>query len=65
MGTALTASVSMALPVSTPPNSLAYAQGVATKGDMARVGVIVGIITAALVIGLSSPVLHFWGLYDK
>jgi sodium-dependent dicarboxylate transporter 2/3/5 len=65
MSIALTASVSMALPISTPPNSIAYSQGVATKSDMMRVGVVVGVVAAALIIGLSNPVLRFWGLYDK
>lgn len=65
MSIALTAAVSMALPISTPPNSIAYSQGVATKSDMMRVGVVVGVVAAALIIGLSNPVLRFWGLYDK
>jgi len=65
MSIALTASVSMALPVSTPPNSIAYSQGVVAKRDMARMGVVIGIVAAALVIGLGNPVLRFWGLLDQ
>ncbi len=61
---ALTASVSMALPVSTPPNSIAFSQGVLAKGDMARMGIVVGVVAAALVVGFVSPVLRFWGLHE-
>ncbi|TCI04645.1 SLC13/DASS family transporter [Corallincola luteus] len=38
---AMSASMGMVLPVSTPPNALAYASGKISNGDMAKVGVIV------------------------
>lgn len=53
---AFSASLGMILPVSTPPNSLAYSTGLIESKDMAKTGVIIGVIglllvyTAALVI---------------
>jgi len=43
---ALAASLSMALPVSTPPNAIAYARGEFTTRDMARVALVVGGLAA-------------------
>lgn len=48
IGLALSASLAMALPISTPPNALAYAKGFIKQKDMAVVGVIVGIVGIAL-----------------
>jgi solute carrier family 13 (sodium-dependent dicarboxylate transporter), member 2/3/5 len=62
MSIALTASISMALPVSTPPNAIAHAHEVTTKREMAQVGILVGFFGAVLVIALGKPVLRFWGL---
>ncbi len=50
---ALMASVAMVLPVSTPPNAIAYSSGLIKTKDMARVGVIIGIL--GLILGL--PIL--------
>lgn len=41
---AISASMGMALPISTPPNALAHGTGAVTSSQMARVGVIVGAI---------------------
>ena len=41
---AISASMGMALPISTPPNALAHGTGAVSSGNMARVGVIVGFI---------------------
>ncbi|MDR1340589.1 MAG: SLC13 family permease [Prevotellaceae bacterium] len=49
IGIAVSASLAMSLPVSTPPNALAHATGLVEQKDMIRVGLIVGI--AGLVIG--------------
>lgn len=48
VGLALSASFAMALPISTPPNALAYAKGFIQQKDMATVGIIVGVIAIAL-----------------
>jgi sodium-dependent dicarboxylate transporter 2/3/5 len=48
---ALAASMSMALPVSTPPNAMAYAQGEFTTRDMMRVSLLIsgaGVVVIAL-----------------
>lgn len=46
---ACSASLGMILPVSTPPNSLAYATGLVASKDMARVGLIIGVAGLSLV----------------
>ena len=43
LGVALSASLAMALPISTPPNALAYSTGNIKQKDMATVGIIVGL----------------------
>ena len=48
VGLALSASFAMALPISTPPNALAYAKGFIQQKDMAIVGIIVGVFSIAL-----------------
>ena len=46
---ALVASLSMALPVSTPPNAMAYARGGLTTGDFMRTAGFIGLVGAVLV----------------
>ncbi len=46
---AFSASLGMILPVSTPPNSLAYSTGLIESRDMAKAGVIVGVVGLAIV----------------
>lgn len=46
---AFSASLGMILPVSTPPNSLAYSTGLIESKDMAKMGVILGVIGLLLV----------------
>ncbi len=52
LGIALCASFAMALPISTPPNAIAYSTGLVQTSQMARMGIIVGIISMALGYGL-------------
>jgi sodium-dependent dicarboxylate transporter 2/3/5 len=47
---ALTASLSMALPVSTPPNAMTYARGGLSSGDFLRTAGFIGVMGAVLVI---------------
>lgn len=49
VGIAISASLAMALPISTPPNALAHATGAVQQKDMVKVGLIVGI--AGLILG--------------
>ena len=44
LGVAVCASMAMALPISTPPNALAYGTGLISQGVMARIGICVGIV---------------------
>lgn len=46
---AFSASLGMILPVSTPPNSLAYSTGLIESKDMAKTGLIIGLVGLAVV----------------
>ena len=48
IGVAIAASSAMVLPISTPPNALSYATNLVKQKDMAKIGLIVGIISIAL-----------------
>lgn len=48
IGVAIAASSAMVLPISTPPNAMAYATNLVEQKDMARMGLIVGIISMLL-----------------
>ena len=51
VGIAVAASAAMCLPISTPPNAIAYSTGLIEQKDMAKAGLTVGIIT--LILGFS------------
>ena len=51
IGIAVAASAAMCLPISTPPNAIAYSTGLVEQKDMAKTGILVGIIT--LILGFS------------
>lgn len=48
VGIAISASLAMCLPVSTPPNALAHSTGMITTRQMATVGIILGVVGFAL-----------------
>ena len=48
IGVAIAASSAMILPISTPPNSLAYATNLIQQKDMAKMGIIIGSISILL-----------------
>ena len=48
IGIAISASLAMCLPVSTPPNALAHSTGMITTKEMATVGIILGVVGFAL-----------------
>ena len=48
VGIAISASLAMCLPVSTPPNALAHSTGMITTKQMATVGIILGVVGFAL-----------------
>lgn len=55
IGIAVAASAAMTLPISTPPNAIAYSTGLIEQRDMSKAGLTVGIIT--LVLGFSLLIL--------
>lgn len=57
IGIAIAASSAMCLPISTPPNAIAYSTGLVKQNDMLKLGLICGIVS--LVLGYS--VLYFIG----
>jgi sodium-dependent dicarboxylate transporter 2/3/5 len=52
IGVAIAASSAMILPISTPPNALAFSTGYVQQKDMVKVGSIMGIISMVLGFGL-------------
>lgn len=48
IGIALSASLAMVLPISTPPNALAHATGMIQQKQMMRVGIVMGIVGLAI-----------------
>ena len=64
MSIAFAASMSMALPISTPPNALAHARGEFTTAEMVRVTLLVSGLGALLIIGGGGLVMRFWGLLN-
>lgn len=50
LGIALAASMAMSLPVSTAPNTIAYAQGKLDTSDFASIGAIIGVIAVIIII---------------
>jgi solute carrier family 13 (sodium-dependent dicarboxylate transporter), member 2/3/5 len=49
---ALSCSLAMSLPISTPPNALAYSTGFVKTKDMAKMGVTVGLIGIIIICGM-------------
>lgn len=52
IGVAIAASSAMVLPISTPPNALAYSTNLVEQKDMSKVGIIMGILSMVLGFGL-------------
>lgn len=57
---ALIASAAMALPVSTPPNAIAFAHGVVEARDLAFSGVVIGVLAYALIVVGGPWIIGFW-----
>ncbi|MGA9594578.1 MAG: DASS family sodium-coupled anion symporter [Acidimicrobiia bacterium] len=53
---AIGASLAMSLPISTPPNAIAYSSGLIKTGDMAKTGILIGIIGLIIYL-VVSPLL--------
>ncbi len=52
----------MALPVSTPPNAVAYASGQIKTKDLATTGLAVGLLGLVLVVFVAPPIWRAVGL---
>ena len=52
IGVAIAASSAMILPISTPPNALSFATGYVKQNEMAKIGIIMGIVSMVLGFGL-------------
>lgn len=59
VGIALAASMAMSLPISTPPNAIAYAKGVLRTKDFTLAGGIIGVIAIILIIA-GKDIITFW-----
>ncbi len=46
----LTVSFAVSMPISTPPNAMAYATGLVSSRDMIRVGLLVSLIAAGVLM---------------
>lgn len=57
---ALIASLAMALPISTPPNTIAYSKDELSTTDFVRTGAVIGILAMLLIIWLADPIISFW-----
>lgn len=59
---AVACSLAMALPVSTPPNAVAFATGAVATRDLAGVGIVLGALGAVLVAFVAPPMWDAMGL---
>ena len=50
IGVAVAASMAMSLPISTPPNAIAYARGVLHSNDFIKSGVVIGLIAIVMIV---------------
>ena len=59
---AVACSLAMSLPVSTPPNAIAFATGHVATRDLARTGLLIGAVGAVLLAFVAPPVWDAFGL---
>jgi sodium-dependent dicarboxylate transporter 2/3/5 len=64
MSIAFAASMSMALPISTPPNALAHAQGEFTSRDLLKVTLILGAVAIVLILLGGGLVMRLCGVVE-
>lgn len=57
---ALASSAAMALPISTPPNAIAYAKGMVETNDFVKVGGFVSLLAIILISLLGPQIMEFW-----
>jgi len=59
---AMACSLAMSMPISTPPNAIAYASGAIRTGDMAKGGLVIGFIGIAVLYLLLPYLVRLAGL---
>lgn len=59
---AISTSLGMSLPISTPPNAVAYSTGMVSVKNMAIVGVVVGLVSTILLVVAMPPLWQMLGL---
>lgn len=59
--TAFSASIAMILPISTPPNAIAYGSGLVSVKEMAKAGFVVTLISILIVTGMSVLLTNLLG----
>lgn len=64
MSIAFAASMSMALPISTPPNALAHAHGEFTSRDLLKVTLVLSAVAILLILLGGGPIMRLCGLLD-
>jgi sodium-dependent dicarboxylate transporter 2/3/5 len=64
MSIALAASMSMALPISTPPNAIAHARGEFTTGELMRVTLVISVVGVVAIVLGGGAIMKLWGLIE-
>lgn len=64
IGATIGASLAMPLPVSTPPNALAFSYGGIRSLEMLKVGGIISIIAWTFFVTVGGLILHLLGIVD-
>lgn len=59
---AIAASLAMALPISTPTNAVAYSSGLIKTGDMAKTGILIGVIGLILYLAVAPLLWSVMGI---
>ena len=59
---AVAASLAMALPISTPTNAVAYSSGLIKTGDMAKTGILIGVIGLMLYLVVAPALWSIMGV---
>ena len=60
IGISLAASLAMAMPISTPPNAIAYSKGVLTTSDFIKAGTVIGAVGVLLILFFVERIVNFW-----
>ena len=59
---AMACSLGVLLPISTPPNAIAYSTGAVNTEDMVKVGLVIGVIGVIMLAFVMPPFWDFLGI---